>query len=136
VTTLDQVRQGLEARLNTIPDDDLNVYGYVPGAVNPPAAFVGGPTIVDYRSDPEPVLDATFEIALVVSTSDVSSQLQLLPMLERSGTKSIYAAIEADRTLGGLNVDAFVLSAQPFGQQELGGTKYYVASVSVRTLIG
>ena len=134
MTTLDQVRVGLFTRIDTITG--LRVYDLVPADINPPAAFVGAPTINDYRSDPEPVLDAAFEIGLAVSTGDISQQLQLFPMLERSGDWSIYAAIEADRTLGGLNVDAFVQSARSFGIQEIGATKYYAASVSVRALIG
>jgi hypothetical protein len=134
MTTLDQVRLGLAARLNTVAG--LNVYPLVPPTIEPPAAFIGAPTVNDYRSDPETVMDAAWEIALAVSTGVPEQQLQLFPLLERSGAWSVFAAIEADRTLGGLNVDVVSLSARPFSQQELGGTKYYVASVSVRTLIG
>jgi hypothetical protein len=134
MTTLDQVRLGIKARLDTIAG--LNVYPLVPPTIEPPAAFIGGPTITEYRSDPETVMDAAWEIALAVSTGVPEQQLQLFPLLERTGAWSIFAAIEADRTLGGLNVDVVSLSARPFNQQELGGNKYYVASVSVRTLIG
>ena len=134
MTTLDDVRAGLATRIDTITG--LRVYDLVPADINPPAAFIGAPTIDDYRSDPEPVLRATFEIGLAVSTGDIRQQLQLFPMLERTGDWSIYAAIEADRTLGGLNVDALVLSARSFGIQEIGATKYYVATVTVHTRIG
>jgi hypothetical protein len=138
MTTLDQTRLGLAARIETLntPTHQVEVHGLVPGTVNPPAAIIGSPTIEEYRGDTDGVLDATWRIALVASTADPSQQLHLYPMLERSGPSSIFAAIEGDRDLGGLNVDAIVLSAQPFGQQEIGGTKYYVATVSVRTIIG
>jgi hypothetical protein len=135
MTTLDQVRLGLAARLGTIAG--LRVYDMVPADINPPAAFVGAPTIEEYRGNQsDGLLKATFEIGIAVSTGDISQQLQLFPMLERTGAESVFAALEADRTLGGLNVDAFALSARPFGIQEIGTTKYYVASISVRALIG
>lgn len=134
MTTLDQVRLGLAARLGTIAG--LRVYDMVPADIHPPAAFVGAPTIENYRSDPEPVLDATFEIGLAVSTGNIRNQLQLLPMLERTGAWSVYAAIDADRTLGGLDVDALVVSARQFGSQEIAGIRYYVANVTVHTRIG
>jgi hypothetical protein len=107
VTLLAEVVEGLRVTLDMIPD--LRVYDHIPGTVNPPAAFIVPPTIIDYSDDfDDGSYVATFEVPVLVGTED---QKALFPFLDPRSTSSIYQAImstAAGRSLGGLNVDAWV----------------------------
>jgi len=130
VTTLAQVRDGLTARLGTI--DDLRVYDHLPGDINPPAAVVMPPMIPDYRDDlGTGGIRATIPILLLVTANLARQQNSLYELLERSGPRSVFEAIEDDRTLGGLNVDAFVTGADDFDLSRFGLTNYYARALNV-----
>jgi hypothetical protein len=63
-------------------------------------------------------------------------QLDLYPLLDRTGVSSVFAAIEADRTLGGLDVDARVMSAgDPLDLSQMAGTKIYQRAVIVEVIV-
>ena len=135
MTTLTQTQSGLETRLRTIAG--LEVSGYAPDAATPPAAIVQLPTAEQYRIDlAEDTFNPTWEIVVVVTAEHPQAQLDLLPYLDRTGTKSVFAAINGDRSLGGLDVDANVLSARQLGKVEIAGTVYYGAAVTVQVLVG
>jgi hypothetical protein len=135
MTTLAQIRDGIEARLETIVG--LRVYDYMPGDQNYPAAVIYPPVHTDYRDDlGYGSYPATFIVMLFVPATVDRQQLDLYDFLDRTGTSSIFAAIEADRTLGGLSVDARVVSAaDPLDLGEMAGTKVYQRAVVVEVIV-
>lgn len=134
MTTLAAVRDGLEARLKTIPG--LRVYPYVPESADFPAAIIQPPTIPDYSIDHGlSNLEIEIEIALLVPATVNRQQLDLYELLEH-GSGSVFAAIEADSSLGGLDADAHVRSARPLGLQEIGAVKCYGAVVTIQVFLG
>jgi len=133
MTTLAEVRDGLHARLDTI--DGLRVYAHVPDSAEFPAALIQPPTISDYSMDLGLAhFEYEIEIALLVPATVDRQQLDLYALLERA-PGSVVAAIEADSSLGGLDVDAHARSARPLGLQEIGGIKCYGAAVTVQVFI-
>jgi hypothetical protein len=135
MTTLNQVRLGLETRLGTITG--VKTWGMVPDALDPPAIIVPPPTIDSYFSDLDTgFLEARFEVAVFVSSASDTNQLQIFPFLERSGAQSIFATVMADTTLGGLNVEAKPVSARSLGRTQIGAVSYFGAAVTVNVIIG
>lgn len=137
VTTLDQVRLGLETRLNTIPG--IKAWGMIPDALDPPSIIIPPPTVTSYfgsLSGAPGYFDASFEVAVLVSSATDVNQLQLLPFLERTGSSSIFATLMGDTTLGGLNVEAKPVSSRPLGKTEIGNVSYFGASVTINVIVG
>jgi len=136
VTTLTEVRAGLEARLRTI--DGLRVIDYVPDELaGYPAAVIFPPTNTDYSDDHG---DGSFTVELVVllfvPANIDRQQLGLYDLLDRTGPSSVYAAVEADRTLGGLNIDARVTAASdPLDRAQMAGTQVYQRAVTVQAIV-
>lgn len=134
MTTLEQAREGLETRLGTI--DGLRVIDHLADDINPPAAVILPPVIPDYRDDlGVGSVTATFPVLLVVPATLARQQLDLYAYLDRSGPLSIFATIEADRTLGGLNVDARAVNVEDFDLTRFGVINYYARAVNVEVLI-
>jgi len=135
MTTLEQVRDGLFTRLGTIVG--LRVHKHVPGNTEYPAAVIYPPTAVDYRDDlGAGSYTVQFVVMLSVPAIVDRKQLDLYPLLDRTGVSSIFAAIEADRTLGGLDVDARVMSAgDPLDLSQMAGTKIYQRAVIVEVIV-
>ncbi len=125
MASLEAILQGIEDRLGAI--DGLSVGDLTPGAVNPPAAVVGVPPIGSYRSalgGHRPVLEPTITL-LVSSAISQLGQHQLARYADPEGASSIVAAVEADRTLGGMVDDCEVRSFTPLGMQEVGIIGYF-----------
>jgi hypothetical protein len=136
MTTLAQVRNGLEARLATI--DGLRVVPYVPDDVpGYPAAVVFPPVNADYSDDfGDGSFTVTFVVMLFVAANIDRKQLDLYDLLDRQGTSSIYAALEADRTLGGLAVDCRVVDAtDPLDRGQMAATQVYQRAVTVQAIV-
>lgn len=135
MTTLAEVRDALGDALEGIPG--LRVYRFVRGSVNPPAAIILPPTIPAYSGDLD---DGDFEVrlrvAVVQPTALERQQLDLWPFFERTGDQSIYAALEADRTLGFPDVDARVVSADQFEAIEIAGVRYTGGVVNLSVFLG
>jgi hypothetical protein len=114
-----EVRDGLKTALQNIAG--LRVYDTIPENPQPPAAIVGQ---LDMNFDINNArgLDlATVEVYLLVQRMDVrSGQNKLDGFLAGSGDNSVKAAIEADKTLGGVCNTLRVLSAES-GQYESAG---------------
>ena len=134
MTTLSEVRDGLEARLSTI--DGLRVYDYVPENAHYPAAIIFPPTNVDYRNDLSlRSFTVRVVVLLMVPAAVDRQQLDLYTLMDR-GAGSVFAAVEADRSLGGLDVDAQVVSAQdPLDLGEMAGMSVYQRAVIVEAIV-
>jgi len=95
-----QVRDGLKTRLQTITG--LRAYDLIPDTVVPPCAVVGQ---LDFTFDIDNArgLDqAQVDVLVIVQRfSERAGQDKLDAYLAGSGSTSIKAAIESDRTLGG-----------------------------------
>lgn len=124
-TTIAQIMEGIEARLETIPG--LRASAIVPDQINPPMAIVGVPPIDSYRATMRRgiwVVEPTVTV-LVSAALDRAGQMLLAEYASVSGERSIPAAIEADRTLGGVVDDCIVDSFRPLGAEEVGAITYY-----------
>jgi hypothetical protein len=135
MATLAQVRDGLEARLSTIPD--LRVYNHLPDDAGYPAALISRAPIPNYGESLGygDTLHAIFRIILLVPSNVSRKQLDLYPFLELTGPQSIPAVIEADHSLGGLAVDARVVDATEADISMLGLTNVFGVSLNVLAII-
>jgi hypothetical protein len=134
--TLAQVRDGLEARLNTI--SGLRVYDYIPEDVaGYPAAVIFPPTNADYSNDLNlGSYTVEFVVMLLVPATIDRNQLDLYALMDRDGAGSVFATIEADRKLGGLDVDARVIRAtDPLSQAQMASTQVYQRAVTIQAII-
>ena len=129
--TISQVKDGLKARIETI--SGLRAFDYQPDQVNPPFAW---PTLDEIRyhqtgmSSGGVVMD--FTITLVVQrVSERVAQDALDNYMSWSGVKSLRAAIEADRTLGGVCDDLIVGSAGNFTNIDANDTLYLTVDFKV-----
>lgn len=128
--TITQVIDGLVTRLRTI--DGLRAYDRPADITAPPAAFVLLET-VDYQNafalgDPR----LTFTVTVVVArTSDRAAYDRLSDFLAPTGAKSIRAAIEADRSLGGVCQTLIVQTAENVRMISQGDADYLAADVSL-----
>lgn len=123
--TIRQIMHGIEDRLNTVTG--LRVGAIVQDQINPPQALVGVPPIPRYHGT---MSKGTMELepTVTVLTSaayDRSGQLALADYANATGSLSIIAAIEGDKTLGGVVDDCTVRSFEPLGLQEAGLIGYY-----------
>lgn len=124
-TSITGIMDGLETALKTVTG--LRVSSEIKDQINPPQAIVGVPPIPEYRSSMQRGV-FTVEPTITVLTSaalDRIGQRRLASLCDVTGPKSIPAAIEADRTLGGVVDDCIVKSFQPLGLRDVGIIGYY-----------
>jgi hypothetical protein len=136
VTTLAQVRDGIVGRLETI--DGLRVLAYVPDDVaGYPAAVIFPPVNADYSDAlDDGSVTHTFVVMLFVPANIDRKQLDLYDLLDSTGSSSVYAAVEADRSLGGLDVDCRVTSAaDPLDRGQMASTQVYQRAVTVQAIV-
>lgn len=134
--TIEQIMLGIETRLKTI--SGLRVTEYVPDQITPPAAIVGVPEIPEYRTTMGRgrfTLEPTVTV-LVSAAYDRAGQLKLASYANVTGASSIPAAIEGDRTLGGVVEECWVLSFAPLGMEDVGLIGYYGGVFQLRTVAG
>ena len=124
-TTILQIMDGLETRLATI--DGLRISEVSPGQVNPPQAIVGVPAIPEYRTTMGrgSYTVACTVIVLTSSTEDRVGQRMLAEFAAPTGARSIAAAIEGDRTLGGVASECWVSNFRSLGLDEVGVLRYF-----------
>jgi hypothetical protein len=136
MTSLADVRNGIEARLDTI--DGLQVVPYVPDNIpGYPAAVVFPPVNADYSDDlGTGSFTVTFVVMLFVPANIGRKQLDLYDLLDRQGPSSIYATLEADRTLGLTGVDCRVVAAvDPLDRGQMASTQVYQRAVTVQAIV-
>jgi hypothetical protein len=126
MTTVLEIMQAIETRLDTI--DGLRVSDTIPDQINPPQAIVGVPPIPDYRrtfgGTGQLMIEPTVTI-LVSAALDRVGQEKLASYVDKTGASSVFAVIEADKTLGIAGVECLVKSFQPLGLQDVGLIGYY-----------
>lgn len=122
MATLGQVRDELKVRLATI--SGLRAHDVWPDTVNVPAALVR-PLTGTFAESYGNGTKFTFEIVLVLQLGTLrSAQDALDAYLDPSGSSSIVAAIEGDRTLGGKADTLAVTGWRDYGGMEIGTVTY------------
>jgi len=99
--TVSAAAAGLKTQLATI--SGLRVYDYVPDTVAVPMATVMIDTVTYHNAfaGGDPIYSFT-DMVLVARTSERTAQSKLDAYVSWDGSASIRAAIEADKTLGGV----------------------------------
>lgn len=109
------IRAGLKTRLATI--SGLNTYDLVQGGITSPAGVVSRRRTTYDATFAGDHHDMLFVVTVYVQATSIrSAQDQMDGYLATSGSGSIVAAIEGDKTLGGIISFAVVVSA---GEDEL-----------------
>ena len=133
-TGIQQILEGIETRIETI--DGLRIAPYLPGQVTVPQAWAGVPAVTAYHgamSMGNVVSEPT--VTLVTSAaSDRAGQAKLAGYVDPAGPTSRRAAVEYDRTLGGLVDDCIVVSFQPFGIETIAAIGYYGGVFQLRVM--
>lgn len=100
MATNKQIRDGIAGRLESI--SGLQVYATPPGSIVVPAAVVRRRSTI-YNVTFDDTVDTTWTVTVFVqfaNTDAASEELDLY--VSPSGDKSIFAAVDADVTLGGV----------------------------------
>lgn len=107
MASLTAIRDGLASNLDGIAD--LQVSPYVLSAPTPPAAEIM-PAEIDYDVTMARGIDRWKLVVRVFVgfTTDIGAQKRLDKMIASSGTDSVKAKVESDRTLGGAAHDVRV----------------------------
>lgn len=123
--TILDVMTGIEARLDTI--SGLRVSDFTPDQINPPQALVGVPPISQYHAAmSHGIFRLQPTVTLFTSAAyDRTGQRALAAYADPTGAQSIHAAIEGDKTLGGIVDYCIVVSFEVLGLQEVGLVGYY-----------
>jgi hypothetical protein len=131
VATIAQIRDGIKARLDTIPG--LRAHATMPDVLTAPAAVVyRRSTTFDSSMDGDSD-DLTCAVTVMVEyTGERIAQTALDTYLGRSGANSIRAALAGDPTLGGVVDFAEVVSAERDRIVEWAGVKYLAADLVVQ----
>lgn len=131
-----QIMDGLEARLATITG--LRVSDVSPGQINPPCAIVGVPPVDNYHAtfgaNGRVTLDSVTITVLTSAAVDRIGQRLLAGYANPTGDTSVKAAIEADKTLGGVVDDCIVTASRPLGLEEVGVIGYFGGVFNLRVI--
>jgi hypothetical protein len=134
MTTLEEVTDGLAAQIDTI--DGLSVVQTVQ-AFNFPTCLIALPDVPDFDDLAEGDYTAIFSLFVLVSSAPEDGWMQALPFIDPRSPQSIFQAVNADRTLGGLNVDARVTGfPRLMGFDEVAAYKAYGKVGQARVIIG
>lgn len=110
MATVTQVCEGLATNLSTI--DGVQVSAWMLSSPTPPAIHVIPPAIEYHQAMQDGFNELTFTVqAFVALGTDIGTQKRLAQLRAPTGSSSIKAAIEADRTLGGVVKDLIVRSS-------------------------
>lgn len=119
------VMEALRATLSDV--DGLSVSLSPTGTIKPPHAIVGVPTILDYRKAVAGArVDLEVSVILLTSSAfDETGALRLAEYSTPSGNRSIFRAVESNKTLGGVVEQAMIRDFRPLGADEYGQIGYY-----------
>jgi hypothetical protein len=128
--TLSEIRTGIATNLGTI--SGLRTSAYVPDEPKPPIAIIF-PENVSFDTAFGRGLDTyAFTIQLIVSKiSDRNAQSNLDGYCNPSGASSVKAAVESDKTLGGLVQDLRVTEARDYRAATINENTYLTVTFAV-----
>lgn len=131
--TPSQIRQGLRDALSSVFGE--RCYGVWPDQVNVPCAIVR-PLSADPRITAGDTWHFVYEVVILAApfqtTGYSRGQQALDEYLTRDGEKSVYAAIEADPTLGGIVASTSLMAGwDNYGTIKVGDLEYWSARYRV-----
>jgi hypothetical protein len=133
MTALTDLRTGLAARLATI--NGLRSSAYIPDNPTPPVAVVMPGRITYDTAFGRGSDEYQFTIMLIVGrVVDRASQTTLDGYCESGGSRSVKAAIEGDRSLGGKALDCRVTEMTNQGSLAIGDVTYHTAEFNVSVI--
>jgi hypothetical protein len=123
--SIETIGSGLKTRLDTITGLRVFAPNELPEALNEPPVAVILPGEVRYHSDFVANYECVFRVILLVTTQDSPTAFDsIIPYIETSGTYSVLAAIEADRTLSSTCDDVKVVRNLGITTTTWGGIGY------------
>jgi hypothetical protein len=129
-TTVTQIKEGLQARLATI--SGLRAYVQQPDNNNAPFAWPMLESITYNGAMGGGLIIHTFSVSVVVGrASERTAQNALDGYLSYEGATSVRAAIEGDRTLGGVVQNLIVESASNISTLDANDTTYLMVDFRV-----
>jgi hypothetical protein len=129
-SSIQEIMTALETRLDTI--SGLKTWDFATDNPVFPAAFPLLPEFTYRDTMKRGTYTIRFRVALLVGAGiSRAGQRTLAAYASQTGDKSVRAAIEADKTLGGLVEDCFVESFDPTGLQQVGFSDYYGGTFTV-----
>jgi hypothetical protein len=133
MTALTDLRTGLANRLTTITS--LRSSAYIPDNPQPPVAVVMPGRITYDQAFGRGSDEYQFTIMLIVGrVADRASQTNLDAYCASSGSTSVKAAVEGDRSLGGKALDCRVTEMTNQGSLAIGDVTYHTAEFSVTVI--
>lgn len=128
--TLTAIRQGIAANLSTI--SGLRTSWFVPDNPSPPIAIVV-PDRVDYDVSFARGSDTFYVNVLLIGgrINERSAQTSLDAFLDSTGSSSVKAAIESDKTLGGAAHSVRVTDWSGYGPLAIGDAQYLTVTIRV-----
>lgn len=123
--SIETIGDGLATRLETI--SGLRVYApaELPEGINDPVAAIILLENVAYRTDMSANYEVTFRVIVLLTKQDSPTAFNaLLDYIEPSGTNSVLAAIEADKTLSSTADTVRVVSNRGMTTTTWGGIAY------------
>jgi hypothetical protein len=131
VSSLSELREGLALSMSVIPN--LRTSATIPDSPRPPIAIVA-PERVVYDLNARRGADTFFFTIMVIvgRADDRSAQNNLDSFI--TGENSIKAAIEADRTLGGVANTCRVTDMNNYASMNVGDTLYLAAQFTVEVV--
>ena len=128
--TIAQMRAGIATNLATI--SGLRTTTTTPDVINPPIAIVQ-PQTVDYdETFQRGMATYTFVVTVIVGrAAERTAQTNLDLFVAQSGSKSVKAAIESDKTLGGNAFDCRVTTLRSYGSTSINDVLYLAGEFTV-----
>lgn len=125
--SITDIRNGIEANLETI--NGLRGYSEIPENPQVPAAVVTLDSIEYHQAFKNGLVQFNFTVTVIVGRFNARASQQVLnEFADNSGAKSIRAAIESDRTLGGTVFDCVVQSMGGVNNIDLNDGNNYLAT--------
>lgn len=131
MTSLADIRQGLAANLQALPG--VEVYEREGGMINVPCAVIVTPTI-DYHQtfSAAGLVRYDFRLMVLVQSSDSDQGgIDLDTYADPASRTSVRAAVESDRTLGGIADDLICTAFRPLSSEEVAGIGYWGGEFTV-----
>lgn len=129
---IELIQQALADAADTIAG--LRCYPVLPGSINPPTFAVTEFELAYHGtfSATRGLTEITFTCG-VFASDDERGRKQLLPFLAETGSSSVPAALESDKTLGGKCKQLVVQRVRgAYRLYEVGGTDYLGAMIDVK----
>ena len=132
MASIGALRTALATNISSI--SGLRTASAIPEQINPPIAVVypAGTPVEFHMSSNNGSHQFYFEVMIIVGRADArSSQKELDEYISTTGSKSVFLAIELDRTLSGLAQDCVARRVSTYGSTEINNIEYLAATIQV-----